>query len=103
MLTHLWSLWALSWQSRQVSVSHVSQKSTSGSCLCTEQYTARSPSFALPLPVGNAVRDHHDVIMTSPAPSGTRWQSRDSHGHRSGASRRASHKVIVLKRVVTAR
>lgn len=45
--THWWSLWALSWQSRQVSVSQLSQNSTRGSCLCTLQYTVRSPSLDL--------------------------------------------------------
>lgn len=42
--THWWSLWALSWQSRQVRVSQLSQNNTRGSCLCTLQYTVRSPS-----------------------------------------------------------
>lgn len=49
--THWWSLWALSWQSRQVRVSQLSQNSTRGSCLCTLQYTVRSPSRDLAGPV----------------------------------------------------
>lgn len=43
VLSHLCSLCSSSWQSLQVKVSHVSQKSLRASCLCTGQKTGRWP------------------------------------------------------------
>lgn len=56
----------MSWQSRQVRVSQLSQNSTRGSCLCTLQYTVRSPSLDL---AGPGRQDHEAGAHPQPPPT----------------------------------